>query len=318
MLNRCVMPFSIALLTSMAAGQDAPVAASPAELLEQLRAAGVEIPEGFVANEDGSVTVPAPPAGEADAFDQPVEAGAGTEGAEADGGGDAVVPGSEVPEVSKPEWDTKLNIGLNISQGNTEQVGFASTVVSSRKTEKTELFLDAGYFYASEDGDDTENQFTAGVLHDWLLPNSNWLVFADARYDYDDFASYLHRVSTHAGVGYELFDKEDFELTLRAGAGASREFGSDNDDITPEALLGFDLRWDIAENQGFEVSHRTFPSLSDGGEFRTFTTAAWNLAIDKDDGLSFTVSAIHEYLSEVDAGTENNDLKIFAGLAYDF
>jgi len=56
----CVLLTSVSLV-ALAAGQDAPVAGTPAELLERLRAAGVEIPEGFVANEDGSVRVPAPP-----------------------------------------------------------------------------------------------------------------------------------------------------------------------------------------------------------------------------------------------------------------
>ncbi len=47
----------------VASAQDA--AATAAELLAQLRAAGVEIPEGFVANEDGSVSLPAAPEAEA-------------------------------------------------------------------------------------------------------------------------------------------------------------------------------------------------------------------------------------------------------------
>ena len=49
----------IALMAGALAGaQDDPTVTSAAALLEQLKAAGVEIPEGFVVNEDGSVSLP--------------------------------------------------------------------------------------------------------------------------------------------------------------------------------------------------------------------------------------------------------------------
>jgi len=220
--------------------------------------------------------------------------------------------------LKKAEWDTKLTVGLSVSSGNTEQIGFASAIVSTRKTESSALTLDAGYFYANEDGDKTENKFTAGLLHDWLFKNSPWLLFADARYDFDEFKSFDHRVSAHGGVGYKVIDKEKVRLTLRAGAGFAKEFGSDRNEIIPEALAGVDFFWQIAENQRFEASHRFFPDLIEGGEFRTLTSAGWNLQIAKDDGLSFSVNLLHEYQSDVDEGIENSDLKLFAGLTYDF
>ena len=298
MLSMRVMLLPL-LASSAVLAQDVPAATSAADLLEQLRAAGVEIPDGFVANDDGSVSLPASPVAD-------------------DAAGD-IVPGSApLPELKKAEWDTKLNIGLNISSGNTDQVGFASTIVSTRTTETSALTLDAGYFYSSENNSKTASQFTAGVLHDWLLKDSKWLYFADARYDFDEFKSYDQRVSAHGGVGYRLIEKDKVSLTLRAGAGFTKEFGSSRNEIIPEAMLGFDFTWDYADNQGLEVTHRFFPDLSNGGEFRMLTTAGWRLDIDKDDGLAFTVNLLHEYVSDVDPGIESSDLKLFAGVAYDF
>lgn len=299
-MNRVALCLSV-LTGSIACAQDAPTARSAAELLEQLRAAGVELPDGFVANEDGSVSLPpAAPSGDDQA---PVE---------------DVVPGSELPEVVKPEWNTKLNMGLNVSSGNTDQIGFAGTIVSRRTTPTSELTLDAGYYFANEDGDDTENKFTAGVLHDWLFKDSKWLIFADARYDFDEFKSFEHRFATHAGVGYRFIDKEKMKLTLRAGAGIAKEFGSERNEIIPEALAGLDFWWQIAENQSFELSHRFYPDLIESGEFRTLTTAGWRLALDQGNGLSFTVNALHEYVSDVDPGVDESDLKLFAGISYEF
>ncbi len=284
------------LAGSVVMAQDAPKASNAAELLEQLRAAGVEIPEGFVANDDGSVSLPAPPAAEEEAAPAP----------------------EVIPEQKAAEWDTKLNIGLNFSAGNTDQSGLAATIVTKRTTETSALTLDAGYYFANENSKKTANQFTAGVLHDWLFKNSPWILSADARYDFDDFKSYDHRVSAHAGVGYKLIEKDKINLTLRAGGGFFKEFGSGRNEIVPEAMLGADFSWQITENQGFELTHRFYPDLSQGGEYRMLTTAGWNMKIDKADGLSLTVNLLHEYVSDVDPGIENSDLKLYAGLAYDF
>ncbi|USN99272.1 MAG: DUF481 domain-containing protein [Phycisphaeraceae bacterium] len=293
------------LAGSVVMAQDAAPAKSAAELLEQLRAAGVEIPEGFTANDDGTVSVPVPPSAET-----PVSGAADEAGATADA--------QAAPEVKKAEWDTKLVLALTAASGNTESIGFASTIVSKRTTETSALTLDAAYFYGSQDGDKNANQFTAGVQHDWLFKDSRWFVFADARFDWDEFKSYDYRVSAHGGVGYKLIDKDSMTLTLRAGAGGAKEFGSGRNQIIPEALLGADFSWQIADNQSFEASHRFYPDLDQGGEFRMVTTAGWKLDIDKDDGLSFAINLLHEYESDVDPGVENSDLKVFAGLSYDF
>jgi len=285
---------------SIAAAQDDPAVVSAAALLEQLRAAGVEIPDGFSVNDDGSVSIPAPPA-EAEAAEIVAE---------------TVEPA--VPMAKKAEWDTKLNIGLNLASGNTEQTGFAATIISTRSTDSTVLTLDAGYFNATQDGDQTANRFTSGVNHDWLLPDSRWLYFTGGRYDFDDFRSFDHRISLNTGVGYEIIKREKMQLTLRAGISAYQEYGSSRNEIVPEALLGADFNWDYADNQSLFATTRIYPSLADSGEYRTYSTAGWKLDIDKDDGLSFSINAIHEYISDVDPGIEKSDLQLFAGLTYDF
>lgn len=305
---RSGMLAAMTAVSGSAMGQDAPRAATAAELLELLKSAGVTLPEGFVAHEDGTVSLPGAPA------PSPTP-----ESGEAPAAGeDAIVPGAQVAEVRKAEWNTRLNFGLSLAAGNTEQTGLVGTIVSRRTAETSVLTLDAGYYYSSEDGNQTQNRFTAGVLHDWMLKNSRWIVFADARYDYDEFRSFEHRVSAHAGLGYRVYDREKLKLTLRGGAGFAKEFGSDRDGFIPEALAGADFFWQIAENQKFEVSHRLFPDLDEGGEFRTLTSAGWNLALSVDRGLSFTVSLLHEYVSKVDPGIDNHDLKLFAGVSYEF
>ena len=122
----------------------------------------------------------------------------------------------------------------------------------------------------------------------------------------------------NAGIGYELIKREKLQLTLRVGISAYQEYGSRRNEIVPEALFGADFNWDYADNQSFFATTRIYPNLLDGGDFRTYSTAGWKLDINKDDGLSFSINAIHEYISDVDPGIEKSDLQLFAGLTYDF
>lgn len=290
------------LACGVAAGQDAPAAMSAAELAEALRAAGYELPEGFSVNSDGSVSLPAP---EVEAPEAPAMA--------------ADVPSEPVQLERAPEWDNRIELALNLSEGNTEQTNFRAGYVGTRETERSKLSLDAAYFYGKDGDGTTENRATAGVNHDWLWPESKWIVFANGRADYDQFNSWRYRTSAFGGVGYKLIDTDKFKFTPRAGAGVTKEFGSTRNELIPEGLLGFDLLWEVSERQSFESTFRYYPSFLDFSEFRTVTTAGWRMDLDGvEDGLSLTAGLLHEYQSEVDPGQEESDLRIFAGLGLDF
>ena len=318
MLRRPNSAFIVALIaaagTPAAFAQDAPPAAtttttnSAADLLKALQEAGVDLSSLTTVNDDGTVTVARP------MTPQEVEAAA-KEAEEATKAAEAAAAPKEEPAV---KWDNKLTLGFGVSSGNTDRANVASVYVMTRETDRSKLTFDAAYFYAEDDGNKSENRFTTGLLHDWLFPNSRWLIFADVRYDYDEFQSWRHRLAFHVGPGYKLIDEDKIKLTLRAGIGAAKEWLSENDGWRPEALAGADFDWKISENQGFAATFRIFPDLDDFGEYRTRTTAGWKMDIDRADGLALTLGLLHEYQSVVDDGRDNDDLKIFGGLTFDF
>jgi putative salt-induced outer membrane protein YdiY len=216
------------------------------------------------------------------------------------------------------EWKSHFELGLAGAFGNTDTQSFHVGVTSKRESEKTRTGLDARYFYGASDGDRTENRFTAGIKHDWLVPDSQWFYFAQGRYDYDEFQNWEHRLSAHGGVGYDLITEEDMTLSLRAGLGVTKEFGSEDEDFRPEALFGADFTWQISERQAFEASSTIYPDLEEMGEFRLVNTAGWSLLLDEETAMSLSAGLQHEYQSDVDGDTKENDFRLFAGLQFDF
>ncbi len=227
--------------------------------------------------------------------------------------------GEEIEPVEESLWDFRFRLGAGASTGNSESVNINIAFTAKRETDETKLALDARYYYASAEGEEAANEFTAGGRHDWLIPESPWFFFADARYDYDEFQSWDQRVQSHVGIGYYFVDTDELKFSVLAGIGAVVEIGSERDpDLFPEALVGADLEWNFTAAQSITASTRFYPDLDDTGEFRNVNALAWEAKIDEADGLSVTVVLEHEHQSNTDPGVKNNDLKVFAGIIFDF
>lgn len=220
-------------------------------------------------------------------------------------------------EASSP-WKTKITAGGALSDGNTESANLHASLLITRETERMVTKFDAAYFYAETDGDESENRFTTGIQNDWLNPGSKWFYFARARFDADEFQSWDTRLSGHGGIGYRLLEDEPLKLNLRAGAGVSKEWGSDDEELRPELLFGIDGSWKVTENSDIVFDSTIYPDLDNTGEFRTLSNVGYSVLLDEKTSLSLTAGLQHEYQSDVDPGREKSDVRLFAGLALEF
>jgi len=294
--------------TAHAQDEAAPAATTPAELLDALRAAGVEIPDGFTTQDDGTVALPAQPASAAAAAAAPAAAAAAEE--------DPAAPLTE-----RDKWTFKITASLRLTDGNTETTTVRADASAIRNTDNDRLSLGAGGFYATDEGEETANELFASSLYDRFFgPRRRWLAFAEGRYEYDEFESFLHRLSVVAGPGYRAINTDKFELILRAGLGARRDFGGMADNtIVPEALAGADFAWDISERQDLVASTRYFPSLLDTRDYRIVSSAEYSILMaDFAEGLSFNVGIEHEYEQQVPEEVDESDIRLYAGLGLEF
>jgi len=235
--------------------------------------------------------------------------------AEAEPTVDAVADDAADPK----RWKFKLTFAGGGAAGNTENVNFLLRFRGNRETEETRASFETSYFYGSTDGQKSDNRFGAAVRNDWLMPDSRWFVFARGRYDYDEFQSWLHRVQGFAGVGYELIQPPKFELNVLAGIGVIKEWKSQNDDVRMEGLFGLEGAYDIAENHRFVFATTIYPDLTeDIGEFRWVNSAGWTWRFNTKSPMALSAGLEHEYQSTVDPGRDRNDIRVFAGVDWDF
>ncbi len=277
---------------------------------------------GMVEEGAEAATTPAAPAVEPSVEAEPAE-----EAAPAPPAPETPLPVDEKPAEER-RWKSHLDLGVTSTSGTTDDMNLRAAVKTVWTRQINVITLDSSYSYSTSNGDTNENRFTAGVLSEWPRPNSRWSIFAQARYDFDEFNTWNSRVTAGAGVAYKLLDIDEpvegtdynriLQLKLRGGAGVAREFGSSNKDIQPEAIIGADLLWQLNSWQDLTASTTLFPALDDLGEFRIVSKIEWSMKMDAMDGVSLKLGLAHEHQSRVDAGNSHDQLSVYAALGIDF
>lgn len=212
-------------------------------------------------------------------------------------------------------WEKRIGAGISGNEGNTQTAEVNVRIGAKVEDEDRRWDLSTAYFYSRDDGSTTKNQVIARAVRDFLLTDSPWFFFLGSRYDYDEFEAWEHRISGTAGIGYEFFERETWDLLGRLGAGVTRTFGSEKD-WTPEGVLGLEGSWQMNESVEFSAANTVLPALNDIGEFRNISRAGWTLDISHGRGLKLAAEILNEYDSQ--NPDKKNDLKYLGSLLYDF
>ena len=213
------------------------------------------------------------------------------------------------------DWNRSLNVALNGSEGVNNDAKLRVGFDMDYKDEVNRWIFATVYNVKSDSNDITENNFYATLDRDWLLPESPWFWFARSRYDWDDFKDWDHRVSFYIGPGYQFIENETWNIRGRSGLGGKYTWNGANDGFEPEAMLGMDLEWSIAENQSLKASSTYYPSLETWGEYRNISSLDWKIDISEFyRGVALNSGFTNEYDSQGLSKDSNYDLKYYFGL----
>ncbi|MEO1279172.1 MAG: DUF481 domain-containing protein [Planctomycetota bacterium] len=234
-----------------------------------------------------------------------------------DGDEAAVAEADETPDFWSG-WTRSAELGISGSSGNTDEFDLRAIFQTERETDTLRTLFRARYLYGEEDGSASENEWLLRGENDWLFPGERYFVFAFGVYEFDEFEDWDTRLQLFAGGGYDfltdrsLLDGGNDRASLkgRLGAGVTREFGTDDDEFRPEALIGLDFLWEINEGQTFAAGTEVFPSLNDLGEIRAVSYANYDILLSEENNLTLRLGVEHEYDSNTDDADEN-DLKYF-------
>ena len=236
--------------------------------------------------------------------------------------GDAAAPVADaaaaVDEPIPSKWKFSLAANANYVDSADEQLDFrvaGSAVYEDPDVEKFKV--DAEYFFRTVNSSTTDNNLLATGVYDYFFKDSSWLAFGKVQGQMAPLEAWEQRLSGWGGVGYRFFREAPLVLTGKIGAGATREFGGINQ-TTAELYLELAGKWDISEFQSFEASCWIAPEFEDFSDYLLLARAEWSVKIDPSLGMSFLGGIRYQYQSNVPAGNNPDDVRVYAGIKMDF
>ncbi len=229
-------------------------------------------------------------------------------------------------------WDRSASLGFAGSSGVTEELNLSADLEASFQSDENRSLFVSRYYLAKTrqdvDKQDTQGNPTTGTelnntnnevetryLHDFLLSESKWFLFASGGHKYDEFQDWKHRLVVAAGFGYDFLRNDDWTVSARFGPGYTRKTkGEDKDEAN--AATAFNATWRIEDGNSVTFITSYFPILNDTPEFRSMTRLEWKIATGMIAGLSFKLGGSYEYISTNDGN--NNDRKYYGNIVYDF
>ena len=208
--------------------------------------------------------------------------------------------------VQLPGWDTALELGMNGSSGTSDSLSMRAGGYIKRESELRKVNFDLYHNRTKASGEETQNNAQANFRHDWLMPKSPWTIYVQSQLYYDRFQAFDLNFNMNSGFGYRFLDEDWIELTGRIGAGASREFGSVDDEWVPEAQFGFDFEQKISETQKFTATLDYYPEWDDFSRYRMLTSLGWEVELAVPSNVSLKFAANNRYDSDSGGVNPNN------------
>ncbi|WP_236610501.1 MULTISPECIES: YdiY family protein [Cycloclasticus] len=215
------------------------------------------------------------------------------------------------------DWKRSAELGINGNEGNTQDMDIHIGVNGDFSNTTRRWSVSSAYNNGSDDNETTKSDFFAQFTRDFLNPSNPHFSFIKGRYDWDEFEDWDHQIDLSAGVGSQLIKKDAWSLIGRTGLGVSKEFSGDNDDWTPEALLGLESFWAISKHHSVEFKNSLYPNLDKLGEFRNLTELNWKIGLADINNLNLKVGFVNDYDSLANGESQENDFQYRLLLAFD-
>jgi uncharacterized protein DUF481 len=210
-----------------------------------------------------------------------------------------------------PNFDRSFSLGVKGSNDESSEIDIYTAFDADYEDDYKRWDIGFRSDYSKDGGTSTDNDFRVFVNRDWLNPDSDWRYFAKGQYDWDQFKSWDNRLTGIVGPGYRFIKNDFLELIGRTGLSLKKEYGSDNDDLVTELMVGFNSDWKLAKFHTVKFGTEFFSPFDDFGEIRNLSHLDWIYKLTdegSDRDLSLKVTMDYEYDWEVDPGDSHDEL----------
>ena len=236
----------------------------------------------------------------------------------------AIVPG-EPKEINY--WSAKISIGINLSEGNTDQLQFNSKWNVMRRTSATRFIVDyLGNYTTTDNVETVDNQRLNGNF-DIMMTRKYYIRAVFAEYYRDPFQNIKSRTTLGAGVGYHIIDTSRTDWEVTAGPAyqetnfVSVEPGEASSVSTPVFAAGTDFDIELTNKIDFIINYSFNIVNEESGQYTHHALATLETEIT--DILDFDISVVWDRTEKPTARAdgsipEKDDYQLIFWVGVDF
>jgi putative salt-induced outer membrane protein YdiY len=224
-------------------------------------------------------------------------------------------------------WSGKVDFGLTIRSGNTEQTDYNGQAHLKRRTPATRFKLDyIGNISEAAEARSADNHRVNAEFDVWMTRHF-YLVVPYAEYFSDPFQNIAERDTIGVGLGYDIIAKPKMDWTISAGPGyqrvryASTQPGDPTDKKNAAFALGSVFDWDITSWLEWILEYRGQLTSKEVGETTHHAVNTISIDITKrlDVDFSFVWDRITHPTPDVNGVVPlPDDYRFVVSLALDF
>lgn len=226
---------------------------------------------------------------------------------------------ADAPAEPAVKWKREIELGYNLSQGNTENEQLLGRLLVNRKTDQDEWTAETNGAYASSSKKMNAQRYDGMLRYAFSFGSRlAWYNFYTLAGLHDRFANIDWRATPSTGVGYWFADREDWKAMAEIGLGyehTNYRAGTPSQGewiATPRAFAEKTLWGNTTISEDLSI----LPSLEDLGNYRLVSKT--ELTHPLAQGLSLRFRLIDEFDSDPAPGVEDNDLRLLSSLVYSF
>lgn len=223
----------------------------------------------------------------------------------------------------KPRWAGAVVAGAALARGNTQSETANVNIDAARRTDDDRITLGAGYYFASQRNNSTRD--TSTIADSWFLKGQydyfmtkKLYGYGNIRYEKDRIANLDKRIAPGMGLGYQLIERADFNVSTEAGATWMYERYTDPNETRTYMAGRLAYHVDKSFNDYVKGFHNLeyFPSLERADTFLVNTDVGLRAALTA--RMAIEAKAQMAYNSQPAAGRDKKDLRYTLGVGWMF
>lgn len=225
------------------------------------------------------------------------------------------------------KWSVKVNLGLDLSEGNTEQTNFSGSADIRRRTADNRFVLTSLSQYSKSQGTVTAENTRVTAFFDVFRSRQFYLRPISVEYFRDPFQNIRDQYTIGAGIGYQLIDTSKTEWTVNTGVAyqntqfESVEAGENENISTPAFVAGTFYETELTKRIDFtgDYSFRLLNKASGTYTHHAIATISTELVSWLDFDISLVWDRTRDPTPNADGTVpEQNDYKLMFSLGIEY